>query len=349
MLRLRFTARSTRPWIAYCGMLAFAGILIATPSRADDPAAGKPATEKLTAPTSRTFLFHYRGAITGQQPGTQVRVWLPVPSSSVDQQVRLSRIELPAAGTFNHEPKYGNQILFFEAPADERGRVAFAVSYDVERFEVRGDSRDAAVAAAEVELFLRPDAKVPVAGKPLTLLRGKQLPMDQFEIGRTLYQLVNDHMTYSKQGTGWGNGDSNWACDSRYGNCSDFHSLFISLARSQSIPAKFEMGFPLPESRGSGDIPGYHCWGKFRPEGRGWIPVDISEANKAKMQRPELVSYYFGNLTENRIAFTVGRDLTLVPKQAGPPLNYLIYPYAEVDGIPVAGEKIEKKFGYEDR
>src|SRR6185295_17624397 len=100
-------------------------------------------------------------------------------------------------------------------------------------------------------------------------------------------------------------------------NCTDFHSLFISLARSRQMPAKFEMGFSLPPERGSGDIPGYHCWAKFKPENRGWIPVDISEANKVKEADPQMVEYYFGNLTENRVTFTVGRDLVLVPKQAG--------------------------------
>ena len=59
-------------------------------------------------------------------------------------------------------------------------------------------------------------------------------------------------MKYSKEGKGWGQGDSVWACDSKFGNCTDFHSLFISLARGNKIPAKFEMGFPIPPKRGEG-------------------------------------------------------------------------------------------------
>ena len=44
--------------------------------------------------------------------------------------------------------------------------------------------------------------------------------------------------------------------------------------------------------------------------------------------------------------FTLGRDLTLQPKQAGGPLNYFIYPYVEVDGKPFEG--VEKKFTYRE-
>ena len=123
---------------------------------------------------------------------------------------------------------------------------------------------------------------------------------------KELYDIVNGMMRYAKEGTEWGRGDVNWVCDSRFGNCTDFHSLFIALARSQKIPAKFEIGFGMPEKRGAGEVAGYHCWAKFKPEGKGWVPVDISEANK----NPKLKDYYFGNLTEDRVTFTTGRDLT---------------------------------------
>ena len=135
-----------------------------------------------------------------------------------------------------------------------------------------------------------------------------------------------------------------WACDSKTGNCTDFHSVFISLARSQNIPAHFEIGFPLPPERGEGTIGGYHCWAKFFVEDHGWVPVDISEADK----HPEMKEYYFGNLTENRIAFTKGRDINLEPKQDGDPLNYFIYPYVEVNGKPWPSEKISLEFKYKD-
>jgi hypothetical protein len=72
--------------------------------------------------------------------------------------------------------------------------------------------------------------------------------------------------------------------------------------------------------------------------------VDISEANKAKDEKT--TEYYFGNLTEDRVAFSTGRDIELTPKQAGKPLNFLIYPYVEVDDKPY--DKVQRMFSYED-
>ncbi len=69
-----------------------------------------------------------------------------------------------------------------------------------------------------------------------------------------MYDVVDEHMKYRKDGEGWGRGDAVWACDSKFGNCTDFHSLFISMARGNKIPSKFEMGFSIPAKRGAGLI-----------------------------------------------------------------------------------------------
>ena len=101
----------------------------------------------------------------------------------------------------------------------------------------------------------------------------------------------------------------------------------------------------LCQRRGAaGRIGGYHCWAQFHTKDNGWVPVDISEADKA----PTKKDYFFGRLNENRINFSTGRDIELVPKQTGTPLNYFVYPYVEVDGKPYPKEKIKLSFFYKD-
>src|SRR5262249_5398114 len=161
-------------------------------------------------------------AVTGLMPGQVARIWLPVPSSNEDQVVAIIRKELPAEGKMGKEAEYGNQVLYVEAKANAEGKVPVAVTYRVQRKEVRADLKNAARDTEDVKRFLQPDVFVPIDGKPLTLLASRDLPRDQLELGRVLYDVVNDHMRYSKEGTGWGRGDAVWACDSRFGNCSDF-------------------------------------------------------------------------------------------------------------------------------
>ena len=74
------------------------------------------------------------------------------------------------------------------------------------------------------------------------------------------------------------------------------------------------------------------------------MPVDISEAK----QHPDSKAYLFGHLDPDRVAFTTGRDLELIPPQDGPPLNFFVYPYAECDGRPLTAEHLSMRFSYRD-
>ncbi|MSR51987.1 MAG: transglutaminase domain-containing protein [Gemmataceae bacterium] len=293
-------------------------------------------------PKTRIFRFSYETTVTGLEPNQEARIWLPVPQPSDDQDVLSTDLEFPTKPTLSTEPDFGNKMYCLTANASDAGEISLKAIYTIKRKEVVGET-DRALRTG-LDKFLKADPLTPENGKHIKLLEGKKLPADAMGKARECYQIVNGLMRYAKAGTEWGRGDVNWVCDSKFGNCTDFHSLFNALIRSQKIPARFEIGFSIPTMRGSGEVAGYHCWAKFNPEGKGWVPVDISEANK----NPKLADYYFGNLTEDRVTFSTGRGLTLSPKQEGPPLNFFVYPYVEVAGKEYPAAKVKRKFGYED-
>jgi len=47
---------------------------------------------------------------------------------------------------------------------------------------------------------------------------------------RALYDHTIDRMSYIKYGEGWGKGDAVYACDSRTGNCTDFHRVTAQIS-----------------------------------------------------------------------------------------------------------------------
>lgn len=161
----------------------------------------------------------------------------------------------------------------------------------------------------------------------------------ELEKVRAIYDHVMSHMRYDKTIPGWGQGDTARACRLGAGNCTDFHSLFISLARAVGIPARFVIGVPIPEGS-RGEISGSHCWAEFHHPAYGWVPVDASEAWK----HPELREHYFGTFDAHRLLVSIGRNIPLTPAQAGPPVNILLKPYVEVDGH-IAG-KVETTWAY---
>jgi transglutaminase-like putative cysteine protease len=286
------------------------------------------------AQDSRHFTFHYAFTVKNLPAGKKVRIWIPAAQSDAYQEVKIVSAtgDLPMKKT--RESKYGNEIYFAETNRATQPELHFDVEYEVVRHErIALNPAPHLVAATltnkEREEDLQPDALVPITGLPADLAakatQGRTQPLDK---ARGIYDYVFTTMRYDKSGTGWGHGDVLYACDAKKGNCTDFHSLFIAMARSQGIPARFEIGFPLPPDNHSAEIAGYHCWSDFYIEGKGWIPVDISEAWK----HPQNRDYFFGSHDVNRMQFSMGRDLRLNPAQDGKPLNYFVYPYVEVDG-----------------
>ena len=286
------------------------------------------------AQESRHFTFRYSFTVKDLPAGKKVRVWIPVAHSDAYQEVKIvsAKGDLPIKRT--REPKYGNEMYFAETGASTHTELHFDVEYEVVRRERIALSPGPRVVAAslsnkERQDDLQADALVPITGVPAELaakvVQGKTEPLDK---ARAIYDYVFNTMRYDKSGTGWGRGDVLYACDAKKGNCTDFHSLFIAMARSQGIPARFEIGFSLPPDQHSAEIAGYHCWSDFYIDGKGWIPVDISEAWK----HPDKHDYFFGSHDVNRVQFSMGRDLRLSPAQEGKPLNYFVYPYVEVEG-----------------
>jgi transglutaminase-like putative cysteine protease len=288
-----------------------------------------------SAQASRNFTFHYAFTVKDVPTGQRVRIWFPAARSDDYQQVRAlsAKGDLPLKKT--RESRFGNEIYVAEVSKAKGGELHFEVIYEVVRHEhltlglIRPRLQNASLDKKDTQLYLSADKLVPITGVPAELAAQVSAGKDsQLAKARAIYDYVFANMSYDKSGTGWGHGDVLYACNAKKGNCTDFHSLFIAMARSQGIPARFEIGFSVPSDKTSGEITGYHCWAEFFNPQNGWVPVDISEAWK----HPEKKDYFFGGHDAGRIQFSMGRDLKLNPAQQGEPLNYFVYPYVEIDG-----------------
>ncbi len=347
--------------------------------------AAAPATTTV-APRSRTFLLTCKAVVPAQPAGTkQVEFWMPVPHGDKNQDVRDLKIETSAprriqkagdkqgnASDYTVETDlYGNKILHVvvvaasvvpdfpltakqvaQLPAAPLDPLTVTLTARVTRREhlnlrATDDQAPAETEATDPNLkrWLAPDRLVPLDAKIKAQAQevvAKANAKTDLQKARAIYEHVVSTVTYDKTGQGWGRGDIYYACDARRGNCTDFHAIVIGYCRALGIPARFSIGLPLPAERGHGEVKGYHCWAEFFTKQTGWVPVDASEAAK----NPNKRNYFFGAHDENRVEFTRGRDLTLVPRQAGPPLNYFVYPYAEADGQPL--ENVARTYTFED-
>lgn len=287
--------------------------------------------------TNARYEFEYRVHLADLAPGKTVRLWVPYPAETRDQKILDAKVESPWNSQLHTEKKFGNRMLYAEGVA--RPDVAdFIMRFTIERkpsigVPMAGQQFRGSLSPA---LYRSPDRLGPLSATIAEIARQESAgrTTDEEKI-QAFYDYVYRTMTYNKDGTGWGRGDAVWACTNKRGNCTDFHSLFIAMLRSQGLAARFLIGFPVPEAA-EGAIPGYHCWAEYYDAKRGWLPIDASEAKTKGLKKA-----YFGSLPNDRIEFTTGRDLVLDPPQSGEPLNYFVYPYAEIDGQPAPGPKSE--------
>lgn len=354
--------RSTRAWagvIVLCGGVAVARLWPSVSAAAPDAA------------HLREVLFTYQARLTQiPQQADTIDVWIPLAKTTGEQQILRRQVHAPVPYTIAQDPEYGNDMLHlslqpplpevFEVSIDYYARLGPGEDLAADPSTPADDPTpcDTAHRAGpsrcdghetfsfsrkawdEPAHHLKPQGLVivddEVRTRAVRATAGRATPMDK---ARGIYEAVIQQVKYDKSVPGWGRGDTRRVCLLGTGNCTDFHSLFISMARATRIPARFKIGVVIPHEP-SGTIPGYHCWAEFYEEGRGWVPVDASEAWK----HPERAEYYFGARDPNRFLISVGRDIQLVPKQQGDPVNIFFAPYVEVDGQVFSDVGVEIRF-----
>lgn len=270
--------------------------------------------------------FEFTYMATVPEVKTEGRMWIPIATSDKFQSIEKVYFDLPGKHEFLTDKEYGNKILFLTFGPEDSGKDIL-IRYEVKRSE-KGvyEGRE-----GDKERHLRPERLVPSTDQFTSIAAEIVNGIDgDLQRARALYDHVLDNMRYAKVGVDYGHGDAQYACDSGTGNCTDYHSYFMALARSVGIPSRFAIGVSIPSSRDEGGITGYHCWAEFYTDGKWW-PVDISEADKSL----SLGTFYFGHHPANRLEFSRGRDLVVEPGPISGPINFLAYPVTEVDGESV--------------
>ena len=270
--------------------------------------------------------FEFSYEITLPEMDETTTMWIPMPQSDRFQTVELLSMDTPVVYETLVDKYNKNTVLHMRFSPEHSGKTVKLV-YDVKRQE-----KQAYVDETSPNDYLGASLLMPIGDRFQILsdsIIGNKRKEGSIMKARALYDYIIDNMRYMKSGT-YGTGDAVYACDALTGNCTEFHSLFISLARSAGIPSRFAVGASIPSDRNEGGISGYHCWAEFYAEGKWW-PVDISEANKYSA----LATYYFGRHPANRIEFTRGRDLVLEPGPSSGPINFLAYPVMEAGNKPL--------------
>ncbi|HJO17154.1 MAG TPA: transglutaminase-like domain-containing protein [Vicinamibacterales bacterium] len=264
-------------------------------------------------------------------------VWMPLPSTDHAQDISNVQIESSLSYDVTQTEAFFSDTLHVHAKASQ-APCKIEARYHIARSRVGVHAE--AVNMRDLANYLQTTRTVrmtPDIEDFATRIIGEA--SHPLEIGRRVFRGIQSLLTYDNTIPGCGTGDTAWIMKHHRGKCDDYHALFMAIMVSRGIPVRWEQGFPLPfpdETTNTGgqiegDCTGSHCWVSFYVPEYGWVPVDVSEADKT----PFAGDFYFGNLTPNRFQVSTGRSVVLNPKQGGDPLPSFAFSYAEADGIPL--------------
>lgn len=300
----------------------------------------------------------FRITIDAPEKNTDTRLWIPYPLSDEYQEITEVRVEgnQTTHGIYK-DASTGNMALYAEwtRPAAQR-----YILFSFEASAARRVKKDFAAVETDVPLevrqYLRGTKYIPIDGKIKEIANRITLgETTVLERARAVYDWVVENTYRDPEIKGCGTGEVEALLTKKAGGkCVDISSVFVALARASGVPAREVFGLRLGE-RGQSDITNeHHCWAEFYQPGYGWIPVDPADVRKVMLtenlslkEAKPYGDYFFGAVDERRIVLgRGGRELYLNPRLKDDPLNYFMYPYAEVDGKALNWLAAQKELKY---
>lgn len=297
------------------------------------------------AAKSGTVTYEFK--VEAAQGAKNFKLWIPYPVSDSNQEIS--------------NPAVTGNYTSYEVVDDEANKTRYvAAVWDTVpaapelNFTFRVDSHygkgtalaeGAQTVPAEIEPYLKDSQYIPCLN-PEIVKNAKEATASAktlLEKARGVYDwtIVHTFRDPDVKGCGLGRALETLTKAKGGGKCADISSVFVTVLRAAGVPARDVFGLRIPGKTGeiSGD---FHCWSEFYLPGAGWVQADPADVRKAMLtdklelgdeKTKEYTEFFWNGDDLFRIALNRGaRGLVFQPAQAGPPLEYFMYPYGEADG-----------------
>jgi transglutaminase-like putative cysteine protease len=322
-------------------------------------------TTEAVQPKQATFEITNTYTVKVPKQAQTMRIWFAVPQEDAESSIKNFDVEAPYEVHYSNDSQ-GNRVGYVEIQDPKGEEVTIRETFAITRREILGNidpAQTRPLTEAEKTAMadtLKPSTYVLVNDEMKAL--AAQIVGDEdnpVNMARKLYDWTLNNIDYwvkdPEHLKASSVGSTEYCLRTKTGNCTDFHSLYTSLARSAGLPSRIVYGSLLKPTLNGMDVDAsYHCWVQFYAPNLDWLTLDVAVADiyvsgvevndkNAKLMElttatgyqgadAEMVDYYFGNLDERRVVWSVGRDLIMAPAQDAGPVNALPKMYVEVDG-----------------
>jgi transglutaminase-like putative cysteine protease len=290
-----------------------------------------------------TYTFEIQAA-----PGAkQARLWVPYPATDANQEI--SRVVV--TGNFTRQgvkESAASKTTYLAAEWDTiTATPQLTFSFHVNSHYTKGKPLHdgGSVIPADIAPYLDPNQYIPCLD-PLIVSKAKEAIGNAKTIldkARGVYDWTIAHTFRNPdvKGCGLGRAIETLTQARGGGKCADISSVFVTVLRAAGVPSRDVFGLRIGGKDGeiSGD---FHCWSEFYLPGTGWVQADPADVRKAMLieklelgdpKTREWTEFFWNGDDLFRIALNRGnRGMVFDPAQTGEPLEYFMYPFAQVDG-----------------
>ena len=234
---------------------------------------------KPVLPVKMKASYHLTVNADAVPDGETVRCWLPWPHENHKRQTKIKLLNTSPVNYYIAPDSVGQRSVYLEKIAIKGKPVTFEIQFEYESMAQYFDLRN-----------IKKDPHIRITGN-LTRYTEEQFPQivfsdeikhlsdslvngisDQDEKVRRIYYWLNDHIIW----TGALEYSiipfiPGYVLDNQRGDCGMQTLLFMSLARYQHIPVKWQSGWMMHP--GAVNL---HDWCEVFYDGIGWVPLDMS-------------------------------------------------------------------------
>ncbi|MGI8965909.1 MAG: transglutaminase-like domain-containing protein, partial [Limisphaerales bacterium] len=254
--------------------------------------------------------------------GEMIRAWLPVPRQ-YPFQTDFKMVSSSSPVKYLADETSPIRSAYFEQTARKGQPTEFQISYEYTTRGIHFDlasktNSPVATKTENVNQFTQEAPHVVFTEKIKNL--AQQLAGDETDKtaqAKKFYDWIAGHIKYSfaREYSTLTN-ISDYCYSNGYGDCGQEALLFITLCRSQGIPARWQTGwFTFPNAKS------IHDWTEIYLAGQGWVPVDPYmgifamryATSLSENERREVRDFYFGGLDQYRMIANSDHNQTLQP------------------------------------
>ena len=243
-------------------------------------------------------------------PGKVIKAWLPVPRA-FPHQFSINTVSSSSPVKALAEMNSPIRSAFFEQKAEKGKPTIFNIQYEYTAFGIWFNLQPMAVQPydttdTDYREYTSEGPHVAFTNKIRQLSRDlADTVVNPLTKAKIFYDWISETVQYSyalEYSTI--RNISEYCLNKKYGDCGQAGLLFITLCRSNGIPARWQSGwFTMPGGKT------IHDWAEIYINPYGWIPVDpymgvfaMQYFSGSPDERKEIRDFYFGGLDQYRMA-----------------------------------------------